>query len=66
MVFRGGSPQSTESLHLIGVPFAKCVILMSLLEEPVASDALTLRVIIAITAVGLRPGAYVVAEAMMA
>jgi len=35
---------------------------MSLLEDPYAADALALRIIIAITAVGLQEHAYIVAE----
>jgi hypothetical protein len=59
---------STQSRHtnshqpLKGVPRARSVVLMSSGDDPYKADAATLRAIVAITVVGIRPDSYIVAE----
>jgi len=62
VVFRSGSPQVVASLHLVGVPRARSVVLMSSGDDLYKADAATLRAIVAITVVGIRPTSYIVAE----
>ena len=63
MIFRAGSPQKVESLKLVSATTARCVVLMSVLEDPQAADALVLRIVIALTVVGfVDSDAFIVAE----
>lgn len=62
VIFRSGNPQRIPSLHLAAVPAARVTVIMSMGSGSYDADATTLRIIVALTVVGVKEGGYIVAE----